>query len=101
MTFGNLRVAENVQKFYNLSWNNAIVQNAGQVRKVLLPNYTDEDDARIFGVDRGVRSRLQQYVVDQWQLLGFEVSLTNGIEDLAWGDGVVHCMTKVLKRTTL
>ena len=101
MTFGNLRVAENVQKFYNLSWNNAIVQNAGQVRKVLLPNYTDEDDARIFGVDRGVRSRLQQYVIDQWQLLGFEVSLTNGIEDLAWGDGVVHCMTKVLKRTTL
>jgi len=100
MTFGNLRVPENVQKFYNLTWNNAIVQNGGQVKKVLLPNYTDEEDARIFGVDREVRCRLQRFVVEQWQSLGFDVSLTNGIEDLAWGDGVVHCMTKVLKRTT-
>ena len=100
MTFGNLRVPENVQKFYNLTWNNAIVQNGGPVKKVLLPNYTDEEDARIFGVDREVRCRLQRFVVEQWQSLGFDVSLTNGIEDLAWGDGVVHCMTKVLKRTT-
>jgi hypothetical protein len=99
MTFGNLRIADNVQKFYNLTWNNAIVQNDGRIKKVLLPNYADEDDVRIFGVDGGVRCRLQQFVIEEWRSLGFQVDLTSGIEDLAWGDGVVHCMTKVLRRT--
>jgi hypothetical protein len=98
ITFGSLRDSNNRQKFYNLTWNNAIVENARSVRRVLLPNYTDGADCRAYGVDRATREQLQAAVEEAWRSLEFEVRFMDGMEDLAWGDGALHCMTKVLRR---
>ena len=100
-TYGNLRDPKKRLKFYNLTWNNALVENDGKTRRVVLPSYTDPEDARIFGVDLAVRKDLQQAAAEAWQNLGFEVRFTDSMEDLAWGDGAVHCMTKTLGRTAM
>jgi hypothetical protein len=96
ITSSNLNDPELEKKFYNLTWNNALVENAGTVRRVLLPSYSE--DAKQFGVDRQVRRDLEQAAEQEWKALGFEVTFMDGLEDLAYGDGSVHCMTKTLKR---
>jgi hypothetical protein len=99
LTFGNLRDPDKRQKFYNLTWNNAIVENDGPCKRVLLPDYTNPTDARVYGVDLGLRRDLQTAAMEAWRNLGFTVNFTDSMEDLAWGDGAVHCMTKVLCRS--
>lgn len=96
MTYGNLAEPGLGRKFYNLSWNNALVENSGAVRRVLLPSFSG--DAVRFGVDRVVRRDLEQAAAAEWRGLGFEVTFMDGLEDLAYGDGSVHCITKTLRR---
>ena len=96
MTFGNLGEAGLEKKFYNLSFNNSLVESTPDVRRVLLPSYSS--DARRFGVDRAVRKDLEQAAEAEWRNLGFDVTFMDGLEDLAYGDGSVHCMTKTLRR---
>lgn len=102
ITFGNLRNPSKPQKFYNLTWNNALVENDGKsMKRVLLPNYADRDDAFAFGFDPKIREDLQQCAEHEWREIGYDVQFTDGMEDLAWGDGAVHCMTKTLRRRTV
>ena len=49
-------------------------------------------------VDAQVRRDLEQASASEWRGLGFEVSFMDGLEDLAYGDGLVHCITKTLAR---
>lgn len=85
-------------RYYVLTWNNAIVQNDGSTRRVILPYYADPQDCALYGVDRGVRERLQCAAEGAWHRIGFEVSHMDGLEDLAYGSGSVHCITKTLRR---
>jgi len=96
ITYGNLG---DRLKFYNLTWNNVMVENGQGIRQVLLPNYADPDDAKRYGVDLKLRQELQDAAAEAWRGIGFTVRFTDGMEDLAWGDGALHCMTKVLSRT--
>jgi hypothetical protein len=96
ITFGDLRDPELERKFYNLTWNNALVEHTSTTRRVLLPSYSG--DAKEFGVDRAVRRDLEQAAEAEWKRIGFEVTFMDGLEDLAYGDGSVHCMTKTLRR---
>jgi hypothetical protein len=97
LTFGNLGGAAPEAKFYNLTWNNAVVENAGSIRRVLLPAYSQ--DSTEYGVDMKLRQELEAASAAEWEALGFEVTFMDGLEDLAWGDGSVHCITKTLVRT--
>ncbi len=83
-------------RYYNLTFNNCIVQNSGDVRKVLLPSYSQ--DAALYGVDVNVRQRLEAAAENSWKSLGFEVTWMDGVEDLAFNQGAVHCITKTLRR---
>jgi hypothetical protein len=65
---------------------------------VLLPNYADPDDCKRYGLDFGLRLDLQNAAIKEWRDLKFDVQLMDGLEDLAWGQGAVHCMSKVLER---
>jgi hypothetical protein len=96
ITSGNLNDPELEKKFYNLTWNNALVEHTSTVRRVLLPSYSE--DAKQFGVDRQVRRDLEQAAAAEWKAIGYDVTFMDGLEDLAYGDGSVHCMTKTLRR---
>jgi hypothetical protein len=96
ITSSNLNDPELDRKFYNLTWNNALVEHTATVRRVLLPSYSE--DAKQFGVDRQVRRDLEQAARDEWKAIGYDVTFMDGLEDLAYGDGSVHCMTKTLRR---
>jgi hypothetical protein len=49
-------------------------------------------------VDQSAREQLQAAAETVWRQLGFEVARMDGLEDLAYGLGSVHCITKVLSR---
>lgn len=86
------------RKYYALTWNNAIVQNDGKSRNVLLPNFADAEDCNAYGVDVAIREKLQTAAEEQWRELGFNVARMDGLEDLAYAEGSVHCITKALSR---
>lgn len=94
LTAGTLGYDE--RRHYNLTFNNCLVQNAGEVRRVLLPSYAQ--DAATYGVDADVRHRLEDAAAAEWRRLGFEVSWMDGLEDLVYSAGAVHCITKTLRR---
>lgn len=96
ITFGNLNDPELEKKFYNLTWNNALVEHTDSTSRVLLPSFSE--DAKQFGVDRALRRDLEQAAEQEWASIGYDVTFMDGLEDLAYGDGSVHCMTKTLKR---
>jgi hypothetical protein len=83
-------------RYYNLTWNNCVVQNAGSTKRVLLPAYSPDADS--YGVDRRARLALEAAAQETWEKLGFEVFWTDGVEDLAFGSGAIHCITKTLRR---
>jgi hypothetical protein len=97
-TYGDLGYVNWGKEYYALTWNNALVQNNGTTRRVLLPNYADPDDCKRYGLDFGLRLDLQNAAIKEWRDLKFDVQLMDGLEDLAWGQGAVHCMSKVLER---
>jgi hypothetical protein len=83
-------------RYYNLTFNNCIVQNASSMKKVLLPSYSQ--DAAGYGVDGQVRRQLELAAEVEWKKIGFEVAWMDGVEDLAFNQGAVHCITKTLRR---
>ncbi|HWN44254.1 MAG TPA: hypothetical protein VNW71_18665 [Thermoanaerobaculia bacterium] len=85
-------------RYYNLTWNNCIVQNAPDEKRVLLPSYSP--DAANNGGCEHLRRDLEASAQCEWEKLGFTVYWMDGIEDLAFGSGAVHCITKVLRRLT-
>lgn len=50
--------------------------------------HTDEDSNPL----------LEQAAAWEWGNLGFEVQFMDGLEDLAYGSGSVHCITKTVRR---
>ena len=83
-------------RYYNLTFNNCIVQNSAETKRVLLPYYSQ--DAAAYGVDAHVRLQLEEAAGAEWKKLGFEVVWMDGVEDLAFNAGAVHCITKTLRR---
>jgi hypothetical protein len=83
-------------RYYNLTFNNCIVQNTAAVKRVLLPSYSQ--DSADYGVDEQVRKQLELAAENEWKNLGFEVAWMDGVEDLAFNSGAVHCITKTLRR---
>jgi hypothetical protein len=84
-------------RYYNLTWNNCIVQNSANEKRVLLPAYSPDADA--YGVDRPTRIALEAAAKEAWEKLGFTVYWSDGVEDLTFGSGAIHCITKALRRT--
>lgn len=96
ITYGNLDGPPTRERFYHLTWNNAIVENDGDDRRVLLPMYSQ--DASEFGVDAALRRDLEAAAAAEWQALDFDVQFMDGLEDLAHSMGSVHCIAKTLQR---
>lgn len=84
------------ERYYNLTFNNCIVQSESLKKHVLLPAYSGDADS--FGLDKATRQALEAAAADAWKRLGFSVHFMDSIEDLAYGSGAVHCITKTLSR---
>jgi len=101
--YGALGVPDWEDRCYYLSWNNALVESYEEAgvakRRVLLPSYTEADDLKNYRFDGAIRKDLQAEAKEAWQNLDFEVVELDGMEDLAYGGGAAHCITKVLKRS--
>jgi len=87
--------------FYHLSWNNVVIENyqdehGATHRVVYMPTYGVEGAK---GQDHDVRRTLDDAARDAWKDLKFEVKEIKGAEDLAYAQGSIHCMVKVLKRS--
>ena len=95
ITHGNLGYPI-AKRYYNLTWNNSILQSSGSTKRVLLPCYSP--DALGYNVDKKLREDLEAAVKSEWESIGYTVDWMDGIEDLAFGSGAVHCITKTLKR---
>lgn len=100
LTHGDLNRNSPNKRFYNLSFNNVVIENYkdGDTdrRNVVLTTYSE--DSRRFGTDPGIRRDLEQAAETIWSNLGFTVHKMDGMEELAHGLGSVHCITKALKR---
>jgi len=83
-------------KYYNLSFNNVIIENDGVNKNVIMPTYSG--DSKVFDSDRMLRKKLENVARKVWEGLGFKVRLMDAMEDLAYQEGSVHCIVKVLKR---
>ena len=97
LTRGNLGGKAPKSKYYNLSFNNVIIENDGVNKNVIIPTYSG--DSRIFGSNRRLRKKLENASKKVWESLGFKVHLMDAMEDLAYQEGSVHCIVKILKRT--
>lgn len=106
LTKGNLNQPRLQKQFYNLSFNNVVIENypseSDQVdnpvntRNVVLTTYAE--DSAEFGTDPVIRRELEDAAEEIWANLGFTVHRMDGMEELAFGLGSVHCITKALKR---
>ena len=96
LTYGDLGGNADQHDFYNLSFNNVVLENYGTVRNVVMTTYSQ--DAPAFKVDPAIRRDLEDAAEAIWAGLGFNVSRTDGMEDLAHGQGSVHCITKTMRR---
>lgn len=98
LTHGDLGGKTLRPKFYYLSFNNVVIENYGKTRRVIMPTFR-KDCGTFGGLDRTLRAELAAQSQQAWCELGFEVMLMDGLEDLAYGDGGIHCITKVLQRS--
>lgn len=100
LTYGDLEGNVRRKDFYNLSFNNVVIENykdgGTDKRNVVLTTYAE--DSTLFGTDPVIRRDLEQAAETIWSNLGFTVHKMDGMEELAYGLGSVHCITKALKR---
>lgn len=97
ITRGRLGRSNFPERYYNLTFNNCIVESSTHGKSVLLPTYSSDSD--ILGTDQSVREALEAAAIAQWTNIGFKVNLMDAVEDLAYASGAVHCITKTLKRS--
>ncbi|MEE8526924.1 MAG: hypothetical protein V3T72_23565 [Thermoanaerobaculia bacterium] len=88
--------------YYHLTWNNAVLENhtddADTLHRVVyMPTFAEDADDH--GTDGAVRQTLDDAAAGIWQETGFEVRRMDGLEDLAYGAGSIHCITKTLRRS--
>lgn len=93
------------ERYYFLSYNNAIVENYGKSSNVYIPTFSQDvddyrNDANVlqYEGDAAKRQALDRAAKEAWEQLGFTVYQMDGLEDLAIGWGCVHCITKTLTR---
>jgi hypothetical protein len=93
------------ERYYFLSYNNAVVENYGTTSNVYIPTFSEDVEA--YKSDPSVlhyegdlvkRQALDNAAKAAWEQLGFTVHQMDGLEDLAIGWGCVHCITKTLTR---
>ena len=100
LTYGNLNGHARRKDFYNLSFNNVVIENYREggtdKRNVVMTTYAE--DSNLFGTDAGIRKDLEDAAALIWSNLGFTVRRMRGMEELAYGLGSVHCITKALRR---
>ncbi|TCU33137.1 hypothetical protein [Rhizobium azibense] len=85
------------QDYYWLTFNNVIHEEHGSGdRRVYMTTYSE--DADFFGTDRALRQDLEDAAASVYESLGFTVLRMDGLEELAYGLGSVHCITKELYR---
>lgn len=102
--YGDLNGVAPERTFYHETYNNALVENykdgsGNWIRNVFLPLYGNPDDAIKYDFDLASRQTLDAYAKQCWEDLGFTVYSMDGLEDLAWAKGSIHCMTKVVRRS--
>jgi len=100
LTHGNLNQTNYEYLFYNLTFNNVVIENyienGQRQQNVIIPTYSE--DSETYGTDYGIRRDLEQAAEEIWASIGFEVKRMDGLEDLTYGSGAVHCITKVMSR---
>lgn len=87
-----------VKEYYNLSFNNVVIENYDNTRHVVLPTYASESEAERFGVDAYVRRELEDAAESVWRDAGFSISRTDSHEILSHAMSSSHCITKALQR---
>ena len=94
---------------YALTWNNVVLESyrgesGTDARTVLLPTYADPEDAEPESrlqdeYGPAIRRELDTAAAELWEKLQFLVHRIEQTEDLAYGGGSLHCITKVLQRS--
>lgn len=100
LTRGDLNDPANDDRYYFLTFNNVVIESYdgkdGPIGTVIMPTYAE--DAETYGTDAAVRTKLEAVSEAAWSSAGFTVRRSDGVEDLAHGDGSIHCITKALRR---
>jgi hypothetical protein len=96
LTYGNPRKSSYGDTYYWLTFNNAVLENSEAGKNVIMPTYSQ--DSGEYGTDAKLRQELEQAAEDVWKSIGYEVHRMDGLEDLAYGLGSIHCITKTLRR---
>ncbi len=100
LTRGVLNGAASKSDYYWLTFNNVVIENSGNAgKKVLMTTYSQ--DATNYQTDEKARRDLEAAAEAKWRKIGFDVHLMDGMEDLAYGLGSVHCITKDLRRSSV
>lgn len=94
---GRLGSASLEERTYLLAFNNCVIDTgpAGNAR-VLLPSF--HSDSFLYDTDAASRQALEDAAASAWREVGAEVRFSDGVEDLAYSSGGLHCMSKVLQR---
>lgn len=102
LTYGDLKGKASKKDYYILSFNNVVIENykdnGMDKRNVILTTYAE--DSTEYGTDSAIRRDLEQAAEAIWSNLGYTVHKMDGMEELAYGLGSVHCITKDLKRSS-
>lgn len=82
--------AVRVRAWHHVTWNNCLVEAGTDRRRVYLPTFGHPPDDDLAPLDAAM--------ADLWAGLGFEVVLLGDFNPFARRQGVVHCITKYLRR---
>lgn len=96
LTQGNLG-GQAPSAYYWLTFNNVVhEEDSSGGRHVYMTTYSE--DAQLFNTDPVTRQALEDAAASVYESLGFVVHRMDGLEELAYGLGSVHCITKELYR---
>lgn len=87
------------REYYNLTFNNVVIENYDETRNIVLSAYADNAESSRFGVDSGIRRELEAEAKRAWENVGFSVLSTDSHEILAHAMSSLHCITKTLQRS--
>jgi hypothetical protein len=80
-----------VRDWHHITWNNCLVENAGNARHVYLPTFGDRPNTDLRKLDVEMQKL--------WSARGFEVHPLADFNEFARRQGVVHCIKKYIRRT--
>ncbi len=102
LTYGDLNGNASRKDFYYLTFNNVVIEsyddNGTSVQNVIMTTYSQ--DSSVFTTDKGIREDLENAAEQEWKNAGFTVHRMDGMEELAYGLGSIHCITKALSRSS-